>query len=250
MKRILAPLSFAITASLAGCGAEIPVEEIDYNVNQLESADWEDGVQESFSDFKEPSLSKAQEKYSSKFRLNGEFGRKLLYFTESDDKWARAIRKRPEGLFDLCPSYATLKKSDKVLVWASILDALSFSETQYSPALTYKEKFKDSTGAYVVSTGLFQLSRESSKAHGGACKSVTNDKLKDGSFNLLCAFQIMSHQILNEKVLIYDNKKVYYWSTLSRGRNPKGFARFMGRLSQLMQDEQSWPRVCGLPEKF
>jgi len=250
MKRILTPLALAITASLAGCGAEMSVEEIDYRAEQLVVSNWETEVQERLSDFKEPDLSKAQEKYSSKFRLGGEFGRKLLYFTESDDNWARAIRKRPEGLLDLCPGYAIMKKSNKVLVWASILDALSFSETGYSSALTFKEKFKDSSGARVVSTGLFQLSRESSKAHGGACRAATNDKLKDGSFNLLCAFQIMGHQILKEKVLIYDDKGVYYWSTLSRGRNPKGFARFMGRLSQLMQDEQSWPRTCGLPEKF
>ncbi|MEO5668527.1 MAG: hypothetical protein ABIR96_10745 [Bdellovibrionota bacterium] len=242
--------AFLISLAFAGCGIDAPVTGVWSRVDGMSPEQWEAGVSTSLSSFAEPSLSKDQENYSQKFSIQGVFGRKFLYLMESDDEVTKATQGTPDGLLKVCPRYSILGDSSKALVWTSIFDAISYSETGYAPSLTYTEKFTDSSGDKVVSTGLFQLSSESAKNHGGACKGATTAKLKDADFNVLCSYQVMTDQILGTDVLFYGNKEFYYWSTLSQGRNAKGFERMMGRLGQLMIDSDRWPQSCGLPAKF
>jgi hypothetical protein len=250
MKCFVATAVWSSLGLLAACGVDVPVTGIWTQADEMSPAVWNAEVKTRLEKFTVPSLTASQESYSKKFGVEGTHGRKFVYLLEADDDLKAATTSKPQGLTKLCPRYGLLTPISKALVWTSILDALSFSETKYSVQLTYPEKFKDSDGNPVVSTGLFQLSQESARAHGGACQGASTEKLKDADFNVLCSYQILSNQILRTDVLFYEDREFYYWSTFSRGRNPGGFARFMGRLSQLMRDGDRWPQSCGLPDSF
>lgn len=250
MNRLVASAVWMSLGLLASCGVSVPVTGIWTQTDEMSPALWNAEVESRLEKFPTPTLTTSQENYSTKFGVDGTYGRKFVYLMESDDELAEAMKAKPQGLLKICPRYALLAPISRALVWTSILDALSFSETKYSTQLTYPEKFKDSSGATVISTGLFQLSQESARAHGSSCQGATTEKLKDADFNVLCSFRILSNQILRTDVLFYEDREFYYWSTFSRGRNPGGFARFMGRLSQHMRDAARWPQACGLPDSF
>lgn len=234
---------------LLGCGVDVPVSQVWSRFDDIEQATWNKEIASRLAPFKEPKLLPAQIEYSNKFAVGGEYGRKFVWFLDSDEKMLEAVMQKPSGLKDLCPRYMLIPNSAQAMVWTSILDALSFSETKYVETLTYAEKFKNA-GTPVISTGLFQVSEASARNHGGACKGATTDKLKNADFNVLCAFQIMANQINRTGVLYYEDSRYYYWSTFSRGLNPNGFERFMGRLGQLMRSSDRWPRACGLPNPY
>jgi hypothetical protein len=239
-----------LLGGLFGCGIEVPVSEVWLRSDNLPRGEWNKELASRLTSFQEPLLTESQRKFSAKFSPSGIFGRKFLWVIDADREMFRAIQKVPKGLARLCPYYGLLPSESKALVWTSVLDALSFSEARYNSSLTSVEKFTDVSGAQVVSTGLFQISWASASRHGASCSGATTDKLKDKNFNVLCAFRILSNQIHRTGVLFYEDRKFYYWSALSRGRNPEGFGRFMGRLSLLMKDSQRWPQACGLPDKF
>jgi len=245
--------ALVMTLLLSGCGADVPVTEDSHQVDVVErmtQEDWDSEVKKRLKDFEEPRLSTRQKQFSHRFSLRGDFGRKFAYLAKTDSKLSRAISTKAHGLLKICPRYALLDAEDKTRVWTSIMDAIAFGETAYRPELTYLEKFEDASGNRVVSTGLFQLSQMSARNHGASCSEATTEKLKDAGFNVMCAYRVMTNQILRTHTLYFEDRRFYYWSILSRGRNPEGFGRFMGRLSQLLRDSERWPQSCGLPERF
>lgn len=99
----------------------------------------------------------------------------------------------PRDMGNYCPSYSSLSRDQRVEMWASLMTKVSFYESTYNTHLTHTESFTDSTGARVVSTGLFQLSRESARGYGCPVNS-TND-LKNPVLNTQCAVRIMNRWV-------------------------------------------------------
>jgi hypothetical protein len=230
---------------LASCGYDAEYSD---DPTKWEEETWSTRVDTRLRNYKQPVLKQSQLDYSGKFRVDGDFG-KIFLGLKQDEQWMNGfLDQGAEGLYDFCPHYTMLDEHERAMVWMSLLDGVSFSESGYAPQLTFKENFVDSKGDKVVSTGLFQLSVESAKGHKETCSAATNEKLKDAAFNFACAVRVMSNQVQRTQALIFANGKSYYWSVLSKTANPAGFGRFVGRMAQLIKDGERWPRLCGLPQ--
>lgn len=99
--------------------------------------------------------------------------------------------------------------------WTILLAGMCRYESNFKPSLEYKEKFKDQQGHNVISTGLFQVSRESSRGYGFR---VTQKELKDPYMNIDIAVAILKKWIERDGVLA-NNKSPWrggarYWSVL------------------------------------
>jgi|LakMenE18May11ns_1017448.scaffolds.fasta_scaffold9953450_1 hypothetical protein len=77
--------------------------------------------------------------------------------------------------------------------WARLFVEMAKWESNWNPKTTYKETtIFDAQGNNVISTGLFQISRESVNALG--CK-VTQADLLDGEKNIACAVKVFAHYV-------------------------------------------------------
>ncbi len=105
--------------------------------------------------------------------------------------------------------------------WVKLLAGIAYLESGYNPKLTYIENFKDSTtGTYVVSTGLLQISQGSVRGYKiPGFTLVTTEQLKDPSTNLQVSIKILEHWVQRDGVISgRENGKwrggARYWSTL------------------------------------
>lgn len=80
--------------------------------------------------------------------------------------------------------------------WTHLLAAMAKFESGYRPTLEYKENFKDSKGRYIISTGLLQLSLESSK--GYSCGFTKQSDLYDPLRNIECGVKILEKWVTND----------------------------------------------------
>lgn len=80
--------------------------------------------------------------------------------------------------------------------FVAFLSAIVKHESNFRPSLEYKEKFHDRFGNRVISTGLFQISHESTR-YSYKCMLLNDDlktghpQLKDPLINISCAIHIM-----------------------------------------------------------
>lgn len=98
-----------------------------------------------------------------------------------------------------------------------LMAAMAKYESGFNPTSTYKESFKNSRGEYVISTGLFQVSYESSRGYGFS--GITTDQLKDPYKNIDVAIAIIDKWATQDGVIAGSGKSPYkglsrYWSTL------------------------------------
>jgi hypothetical protein len=117
--------------------------------------------------------------------------------------------------FQLCPKGLTRRN------WVHFFAAMAKHESNFKPALTYKENFKNSRGEYVISTGLFQVSYESSRGYG--FKGITTEQLKDPYKNIEVAVKIVKTLAGRDGTLQGKQGMVYlgaskYWSVLRSGK--------------------------------
>jgi hypothetical protein len=91
-----------------------------------------------------------------------------------------------------CPPYAKLNPDQRLEFWATFMVGMAKRESGYKPETTYQESFKDASGAYVISTGLFQLSQESTRQKAYKCPGVTTQSLKGASQNIGCAVNVLA----------------------------------------------------------
>jgi hypothetical protein len=95
--------------------------------------------------------------------------------------------------------------------------AMSRYDSSFNPSATYRENFKNSRGEYVISTGLFQVSYESSRGYGFA--GITTEQLKDPYKNIDVAMAIMDKWATADGTIAGNGKSPYkggskYWSVL------------------------------------
>lgn len=91
-----------------------------------------------------------------------------------------------------CPKYASLSESQRIEFWGTFMVAMSMKESSYKPITTYTESFRNSKGELVISTGLFQISEESSSQAAYKCGKQTTASLKDAETNIRCSVKILS----------------------------------------------------------
>lgn len=110
--------------------------------------------------------------------------------------------------------------------WTHLLAAMAYYESGYSPAKTYREKFKNGRGEYVISVGLFQTSYESSRGYG--YPGITTEDLKAPFLNIDVAVSILKKLTLRDGVVANHSGQPWlggqkYWSVL----------RTTGKLAQI-----------------
>lgn len=77
--------------------------------------------------------------------------------------------------------------------WAKILVTMAKFESAFNPRLTYQESFNDSRGRPIISSGLFQISLESSRGYGCAIKDQA--ALFDPETNIRCSVKILARLV-------------------------------------------------------
>lgn len=101
--------------------------------------------------------------------------------------------------------------------WVILLGAMAKYESNFKPSLEYKEKFKNGKGEYVISTGLFQVSYESSRGYGFS--GITTEQLKDPYKNIDVAIAILKKWTERDGVVANHSGTTWrggarYWSVL------------------------------------
>lgn len=114
----------------------------------------------------------------------------------------------------LCPKGLTRQN------WVHLFAAMAKHESKFDPKLTFKEDFTNSRGERVISTGLFQVSYESSRGYGFS--GITTEQLKDPYKNIEVAVKIMKTLVARHGVVAgnYGGWKggSAYWSVLRSGK--------------------------------
>ncbi len=117
--------------------------------------------------------------------------------------------------------------------WIRFFKALSKLESNFNPNTEYQENFRNSKGEWVISTGLFQISLESSQ--GYRCGFNDQAGLRDPIKNLGCAIKIIKHWIRRDQTIYGrdDDKWIggaRYWSVL-RSNNSR-YQLFLEKLGE------------------
>lgn len=139
--------------------------------------------------------------------------------------WDRALISaiEAEGLLALRPSDAQAfsLKPESAAAWGRLLIEVARFESGFAPAKRYTENFRDSKGQLIVSSGLFQISLESSRGYG--CNLASQTELFDAEINIRCAVKIFARLVRSAGRIAgqVDGKwrgASAYWAVL-RGRN-------------------------------
>lgn len=129
----------------------------------------------------------------------------------------------PADVGAFCPAYGLLDRTGRVAFWVALISAMAEKESDFNPAAKHTEDFSDSQGA-VVSRGLLQISRESTKHYG--CEFSNDDELHDAHKNLECGVRVLAKLVSRDLWIsgrTDDAKKngylggARYWSVLRPG---------------------------------
>lgn len=129
----------------------------------------------------------------------------------------------PSDIGQYCSNYSRLNQNQRVDFWATLMTEMVRYESNFQTHLTHRESFRDSTGNYVISTGLFQISRESSRAYG--CPINGQSDLMDPNKNMDCSVRILNRWVGRDRVITNGRNRGggRYWAVLrsstSYGRN-------------------------------
>lgn len=120
-----------------------------------------------------------------------------------------------------CPNYTNLEESERKQFWAFFISTMVKFESDFDPKEAYTEGFTDSSGRYVVSRGLLQISLESSK--GYRCGFTADKQLHDPMRNLSCGIIILNHWMKKDariasRLGLNWKGGARYWSVLRAGR--------------------------------
>lgn len=128
-----------------------------------------------------------------------------------DSHGKEMLEKIPPDMEGYCPKDTENKKC-----YVAILSALSKFESGHKPESSYKEDFKDSKGAYVISRGLFQISQESANGYG--CGITKPEMLYNPETNIECAVKIMNRWVSRDGVIA--GGKTGAWKGMARYWSP------------------------------
>lgn len=126
------------------------------------------------------------------------------------DLGADLLAANPKDLASYCPPAGARKQC-----YIGIISSLAKFESNYKPASSYQESFKDSKGNYVISRGLLQISQESANGYG--CGIRDAKELHDVETNLRCGVRIMSKWIQKDGVIAGKGST---WLGMSRYWSP------------------------------
>lgn len=127
-----------------------------------------------------------------------------------------------------CPRYGSLTASHRLEFWSVLMVAMAKRESNYKPTTTYQESFKNSKGEPVISTGLFQISYESTRQAKYKCPGVTTESLKNPMQNIGCSVNILAHWVKADKRAAgFSGSNTgcgRYWSVCRPGESQKYIA--------------------------
>ena len=128
-----------------------------------------------------------------------------------------------------CPKFGGINEAEKKQFWLTFFGAMSYRESGYKPETKYTESFKDSTGKFVVSRGLFQISPESAnqRAYGCGVKADGSD-LHDPEKNITCAVKIFGHWFVKDGYIGQSVNGSHlggarYWSVLRNASSSQAY---------------------------
>ena len=107
----------------------------------------------------------------------------------------------------------------QIKFWGNILTTMAKYESNWDPKRQYKENFKSSSnGKYVISRGLFQISKSSSSQKRYGCKWESESELHEPAKNIDCSVRIFAYWIKTDGVIrAYKSGwrgPARYWSVL------------------------------------
>lgn len=130
------------------------------------------------------------------------------------------INSNPADVAEYCPNYSQLNRNQKINMWATLMTEMVRFESNYNPTTTYREPFNDSRGRPVISSGLFQISLESSQGYG--CPMRTQNDLFNPDRNIMCSVQIMSRLVQRDNRIgggsSGNRGGARYWAVLRNSR--------------------------------
>lgn len=131
------------------------------------------------------------------------------------------LESNPVDAKTFCPNYANLEESERKQFWAFFISSMAKFESNFDPKEAYTEGFTDSSGRYVVSRGLLQISMESSK--GYRCGFTSEKDIHNPTKNLSCGIKILNHWMKKDariasKLGVSWKGGARYWSVLRAGR--------------------------------
>lgn len=122
------------------------------------------------------------------------------------------------------------KKLNTVNCAAQLLSIMAKYESNYKPETTYKENFKDANG-YVISRGLFQISKLSANQSAYNCKIKDEKELHNPLTNIKCAVKILAYQAKKSGSLINGDRggASSYWAVARK--SSKSYKKILDYMS-------------------
>ena len=126
------------------------------------------------------------------------------------------INSKPADIAWFCKRYPELTESDRELFWLRFISVLMENESSFNPlSITYTK------GVNVYSTGLLQLSLQSSKRSAYNCTMIQKqDDLFDWRKNVGCAIRIMVYWMEKESAITWHPSAPFQWRGISRYWEP------------------------------
>lgn len=136
----------------------------------------------------------------------------------------------PKDAKEFCPNGMTERN------WVHLLASMVKHESNFNPTLEYKENFTNN-GKPVISTGLFQISLDSSNRYG--CGFKTHAEVKDPIKNISCSVKIIEWWLERDGVIAQKGSgktpwlgSARYWAVL---RQPKVDTKTKATLKKLCE---------------
>ena len=138
----------------------------------------------------------------------------------------------PNDIANYCPAYAQKGVAERKLFWVGLMSSLARFESNYDPAVTFRESFNDAQGRPVISRGLLQISMESANGYGCAISQAA--QLHDPQTNLSCGVRILNRQVRRHGVIATRRDGRWlgaasYWSPFRRDDRRSDLARWVAQ---------------------
>ena len=130
---------------------------------------------------------------------------------------------------EFCPNGLTQRN------WVHMMASIAKHESNYDPKLVYKEKFKNSRGEFILSTGLHQISYEQSRHKDYGYPNVTTEQLKDPKTNIDIAVKIMRRLVTADGVVANHTG-----TTWKGGAKAWSVLRTTGKLQSVKDYMKKW----------
>ncbi len=157
----------------------------------------------------------------------------IALYDSLDRLGAGLLTTPPAAIAAFCPAYPRQTRTERKTFWVSLFSALSHFESGHDPTRRYRENFRDSTGKFVVSRGLLQISLESGNAYG--CGFATAQAIHEPLPNLRCGVRILNRWIGRDRVIAAKRQGRWrgaarYWSPFRRASARRQIAAWTSAL--------------------